>query len=187
MGEAARLVKVEARRFERSRIVTIAGYGVTMTDDPKAVQIPGWMVGALGTVTGLVLAVVGFLMFFDGRYAPARMQTELAGIETRLEGKADADEAATKAELLLVDQRVAFTAATLERIERKVDAVGKVLRTAPPGPRQAKTPGAPAEKRREREERTVDELERELDEILRELERRREHARRRTKPPVPPL
>ena len=156
-----------------------------MSEDSKAVQIPGWLVGAAGTIVGIVVSVVGFLLFFDARYAPADTGADVAKLEARLARKADADETATKAELLLIDQRLGFSAAQLARIEKKVDLVASAVRQLPPGPRQARTPGAPAPPKVVPEPPSPDEVEDQLDEILRELERRRVEKLRREKPAEP--
>ena len=57
--------------------MTVSIWEIEVGEDARAVNIPGWLVGAVGTVVGLVLAVVGFLMFFDGRYAPASTATDV--------------------------------------------------------------------------------------------------------------
>ncbi len=170
--------------------MTVSGWDVTVSEDSKAIQVPGWLVGAIGTVIGIVVSVVGFLMFFDGRYAPVDTKAEVARLEVRIERKADADEAATKAELLLIDQRLGFSAAQLARIEKKVDAVSSAIRSLPPGPRQSGPPQpggpphvapseAPAPDPPD-EQTDADPVEDRLDEILRELERRRrERAQRK--------
>jgi len=157
-----------------------------VSEDSKAVQIPGWLVGAAGTIVGIVVSVVGFLLFFDARYAPADTGADVAKLEARLARKADADETATKAELLLIDQRLGFSAAQLARIEKKVDLVASAVRSLPPGPRQVRTPGAPAPTKIAPERPpSPDEVEDQLDEILRELERRRVEKLRREKPAEP--